>query len=120
MKYTLEQLNQASQKTLAETLGMQIIEASPGKISITMPVSSKVHQPMGLLHGGASVALAETAASMGGWLLVAEENKVVVGQEINANHLRSIKEEVLENKTIKKPYEDINDAYLLYKILSKS
>ncbi|KAB2840462.1 hotdog fold thioesterase [bacterium] len=79
------------QNTMAETLGMELIEAKPGRVVITMPVDPRTHQPYGLLHGGASVALAETAASLGGWLLVAAEGKVVVGQEINANHLRSVR-----------------------------
>jgi len=81
----------AFQNTLAEALGMELIEFSKGRVVIEMPVDSRTHQPMGLLHGGASVALAETAASMGGWYLVAEEGKAVVGQEINANHLRPVK-----------------------------
>jgi len=79
------------QNTMAEALGMELIEAKPGRVVITMPVDRRTHQPYGLLHGGASVALAETAASLGGWLLVADEGKVVVGQEINANHLRSVR-----------------------------
>lgn len=83
--------NEALKNTLAERLGMEIVEAQPGRIVMTMPVDHRTHQPLGLLHGGASVALAETVASIGGWMLVAEEGKVVVGQEINANHLRSAK-----------------------------
>ncbi len=80
----------AFKNTMAETLGMELIEFEKGKVVIEMPVDHRTHQPMGLLHGGASVALAETAASMGGWYLVSEEGKVVVGQEINANHLRPV------------------------------
>jgi len=80
----------AFKNTMAETLGMELIEFEKGKVVIEMPVDHRTHQPMGLLHGGASVALAETAASMGGWYLVADEGKVVVGQEINANHLRPV------------------------------
>ena len=55
-----------------------------------MPVDHRTHQVVGLLHGGASVALAETIASLGGYYLVAPEGLIVVGQEINANHLRSV------------------------------
>ena len=77
--------------TMAEALGMEFLEVSLGKVVLTMPVDPRTHQPLGLLHGGASVALAETAASIGGWYLVMEEGKVVVGQEINANHLRSVR-----------------------------
>jgi 1,4-dihydroxy-2-naphthoyl-CoA hydrolase len=77
--------------TMAEALGMELLEAAPGKVVVTMPVDHRTHQPLGLLHGGASVALAETAASIGGWFLVMKEGKAVVGQEINANHLRSVR-----------------------------
>ena len=77
--------------TMAEALGMELLEVAEGKVILTMPVDARTHQPYGLLHGGASVALAETAASIGGWRLVMEEGKVVVGQEINANHLRSVR-----------------------------
>ena len=81
----------AFKNTMAEALGMELIEFEKGRVVIEMPVDHRTHQPMGLLHGGASVALAETAASMGGWYLVAEEGKAVVGQEINANHIRPVK-----------------------------
>jgi uncharacterized protein (TIGR00369 family) len=77
-------------ETLAETLGMEVIECSEGRLVATMPVDNRTHQPVGLLHGGASVALAETIASIGGYYLVAREGLAVVGQEINANHLRSV------------------------------
>ncbi|MFO1518837.1 MAG: hotdog fold thioesterase [bacterium] len=84
-------LSASFKNTLAETLGMELVEIVPGRVVITMPVDQRTHQPLGLLHGGASVALAETAVSMGGWLLVSKEGKAVVGQEINANHLRSVR-----------------------------
>lgn len=77
--------------TMAETLGMEIVELKPGRVVMSMPVDPRTHQPLGLLHGGASMALAETAASLGGWLLVSDQGKAVVGQEINANHLRSVR-----------------------------
>ena len=56
-----------------------------------MPVDHRTHQPYGLLHGGASVALAETVASVGGMISVMDQGKWVVGLEINANHLKSVK-----------------------------
>jgi len=87
----IKNLNQMSQNTLGETLGMEIVECKKGHVIITMPVDKRHHQPLGLLHGGASVALAETAASIGGMIIVMDEGKVVVGQEINANHIKSIK-----------------------------
>lgn len=84
-------MNQMSKHTLSETLGIKITLCEKGKVIATMPVDKRHHQPLGLLHGGASVALAETVASIGGMVIVMDEGKVVVGQEINANHLRSIK-----------------------------
>lgn len=69
--------------TLMATLGIEITEATPERVVATMTVDSRVHQPYGLLHGGASVALAETVASVGGAVSVGE-GKWVVGLEINA------------------------------------
>lgn len=77
------------EQTLMGTLGIDIIKAEEGKVVATMPVDKRTHQPLGLLHGGASVALAETVASMGGFLLVDSEHEAVVGLEINANHIKS-------------------------------
>ena len=87
----LNQVSEMTKNTLGEALGMKMIKCEKGDVVMTMPVDHRTHQPMGLLHGGASVALAETVASVGGWVLVADEGKVVVGQEINANHLRSMR-----------------------------
>ncbi len=88
-------INSAMKNTLGETLGMRIIECQKGRVVITMPVDHRHHQPAGLLHGGASVALAETAASIGGMLIVMDDGKMVVGQEINANHIRSVREGIV-------------------------
>lgn len=74
--------------TLVQTLGIEFAEVSRQKVVARMPVVARVHQPFGLLHGGASVALAETVASVGAWLNVAEQGQMAVGLEINANHLR--------------------------------
>jgi 1,4-dihydroxy-2-naphthoyl-CoA hydrolase len=79
-------------ETLIKTLEIEILEASPEKVIATMPVTPKVHQPFGLLHGGASVALAETVASFGAFLSVADQGMAAVGLEINANHLRGVRE----------------------------
>lgn len=76
-------------ETLLSTLGIEIIELTKNRVVATMPVTSKVHQPFGLLHGGASVALAETVASTAAWMNVDQSRERVVGLEINANHLRS-------------------------------
>jgi len=75
--------------TLVGTLGIEIGEMTPERVTATMPVNAKTHQPFGLLHGGASVVLAETVASMGTWNLIDQENETAVGLEINANHIRA-------------------------------
>jgi uncharacterized protein (TIGR00369 family) len=77
---------------LAGTLGIRFTRLAPDRVEAEMPVTPAVHQPFGLLHGGASVALAETIASVGGWLTVDPATHAVVGLEINANHLRSLRE----------------------------
>jgi 1,4-dihydroxy-2-naphthoyl-CoA hydrolase len=79
-------------KTLLGSLGIEITELEKGKVVATMPVDDRTRQPFGLLHGGASVALAETVASVGAFELVDKENEVVVGLEINANHIRAKKD----------------------------
>lgn len=75
--------------TLLGSLGIEIKELQKGKVTATMPVDDRTRQPFGLLHGGASVALAETVASVGAFELVDQANEVVVGLEINANHIRA-------------------------------
>lgn len=75
-------------QTLLKTLGIEIVEAGKERVVARMPVTPRLHQPFGLLHGGASVALAETAASAGAWMNVDQAREHVVGIEINANHLR--------------------------------
>jgi uncharacterized protein (TIGR00369 family) len=82
-------------ETLLSTLGIEIVEASKERVVGRMPVGPRVHQPFGLLHGGASVALAETVASTAGWMQVDREKESVVGLEINANHLRGKRDGVL-------------------------
>jgi len=78
--------------TLIEALGIEITHLEKGKVIATMPVDERTKQPFGLLHGGASVALAETVASVGAFELVDKENQAVAGLEINANHVRPITE----------------------------
>ena len=89
-KDTLETRN-----TLLATLEMEMVETTKERVVARMPVTPKVHQPYGLLHGGASVALAETVASLGGVLNVDRTKESVVGLEINANHLRAVRDGVL-------------------------
>ena len=82
-------------ETLLTTLGIEVVETSKERVVLRMPVGPKVHQPFGLLHGGASVALAETAASIAGLMQVDTREEMVVGIEINANHLRGKRDGVV-------------------------
>jgi 1,4-dihydroxy-2-naphthoyl-CoA hydrolase len=87
---TPEILIERARNTLAEHLDIRVIEIGPDYLRATMPVNSHTHQPTGILHGGASVALAETVGSLAANLCVNVEKFVCVGQEINANHLRPV------------------------------
>ncbi|MED3549521.1 hotdog fold thioesterase [Cytobacillus praedii] len=80
------------ENTLIHALGIKITELEKGKVVATMPVDDRTRQPFGLLHGGASVALAETVASIGAFELVDKETESVAGLEINANHVRGKRE----------------------------
>ena len=84
-------LNYMGQNTIAEAIGLELISIEEGEVKGKLPVDSRTHQPYGLLHGGASVVLAETLGSVGSHFLVDSEGKGAVGIEINANHLRSVK-----------------------------
>lgn len=75
-------------ETLDHTLGIEYEEVGPDRVVATMPVGPRVHQPLGYLHGGASVVLAESVASVGATSAAMGEGKVAFGLEINANHLR--------------------------------
>jgi uncharacterized protein (TIGR00369 family) len=70
-------------------LGIEVLELSDDRVVATMPVDERTRQPFGILHGGASIALAETAASLGAAHRIDREKFVAVGQEINGNHLRA-------------------------------
>ena len=84
--------NAFSKNTLMETLEIEYIDAGEDFLVAKMPVNPRIHQPMGLLHGGASVALAESVGSAASMLFVNPEESEIRGIEISANHLRSIKE----------------------------
>jgi 1,4-dihydroxy-2-naphthoyl-CoA hydrolase len=85
----LEKLRAGGTKNLGDTLGIELIELTAARVVATMPVDERTRQPFGILHGGASVALAETIASLGGAMNVDLERFNVVGVEINANHIRA-------------------------------
>lgn len=88
---TLESLNKWAHNTLAEHLSIEFTEIGDDYLEARMPVDNRTRQPFGLLHGGASVALAETLGSVAASLCV-DSSKFCVGLEINANHVRGIRE----------------------------
>jgi 1,4-dihydroxy-2-naphthoyl-CoA hydrolase len=75
--------------TMFETLGIQIVELNPDRVILDMPIGPAVHQPMGVLHGGASATLAESAASLGAFANCEPGAQYAVGIELNISHLRS-------------------------------
>lgn len=85
----IQYCNSISKNTLMETLNIKFIDAGPDYLTATMPVNPSVHQPMGLLHGGASVALAESVGSAASLILINGEHSEVRGIEISANHLKA-------------------------------
>ena len=95
---TLEALNKLSRKTLAEHLSMEFTAIGDDFIEARMPVDHRTHQPLGLLHGGASVALAETLGSVAATCCIDTTKQFCVGLEINANHLRSVKDGFVKGK----------------------
>lgn len=89
--YTLEQVRARGKNTMVEHIGIEITELGENHLSGTMPVDHRTVQPMGILHGGASVALAETLGSLAANFVVDNEKFYCVGLDINANHIRSAK-----------------------------
>lgn len=83
------------EETIMGVLGIELTEQSAERIVATMPVHAATHQPFGLLHGGASVVLAETVASFGTWHAIDQQKEIAVGLEINANHIRGKKDGVV-------------------------
>lgn len=83
--------NTFAPNTMVEHLCIRFHVDEQGRLCAAMPVDARVHQPAGLLHGGATAALAESLGSMGSWLLVDREKHAVVGVEINANHLKGVR-----------------------------
>lgn len=88
---TLDQFNALNRDTMMQAIGIVFTEVGDDFLRATMPVDARTHQPYGLLHGGASVALAETLGSAAGMMLVDPAREIVVGIEINANHVRGVK-----------------------------
>lgn len=95
---TLETMNAHSKGTMMEHLGIVYTEIGPDYLCGSMPVDHRTKQPAGLLHGGASAALAETLGSMGSMSIIDPEKQSIVGIEINANHIRSMREGYVHGK----------------------
>jgi len=89
---TLEMLNKMSVNTMLQHLGIQFTKVGDGTIEARMPVDHRTHQPFGILHGGASVALAETLGSVAAMCCLDPTAQFCVGLDINANHIKSVKE----------------------------
>jgi uncharacterized protein (TIGR00369 family) len=89
--YTLEEVQQRGMGTMVEHIGITITELGDNFLKGTMPVDHRTVQPMNILHGGASVALAETLGSLAANLVVDSSRKYCVGLDINANHIRAAK-----------------------------
>jgi len=87
----IEEINRFNKNTLMEVLGIECVELGEDYIVSRMPVDSRTHQPMGLLHGGASAALIESIGSMGSTLLIDLSKEAPVGLEINANHVSGVR-----------------------------
>jgi 1,4-dihydroxy-2-naphthoyl-CoA hydrolase len=92
---SLRELREGGNRGLAETLGIELTELSPEKVVATMPVDERTRQPFGILHGGASVALSETVASIAALLNIDRATEVAMGLEINANHIRAKSEGIV-------------------------
>ena len=88
----LAKLNQSSANTLMQTLGIEYTDVGEGFLEATLPVGPAVHQPMGILHGGATAALAESVGSAASALLLNLETHYPVGLELSINHIRSMRE----------------------------
>lgn len=88
---SIDLLNSMSANTMVQHLGIQFIEVGHDYLVAQMPVDERTHQPMGMLHGGASVALAETMGSVAAHCVIDREKQFCVGLEINANHIKSVR-----------------------------
>ncbi len=87
----VEKLLASNRKNMGDALGIEFQLFSKNEMRAAMPVNENTIQPFGILHGGASVALAETLASIGAYLNLTDPNKTAVGLEINANHIKSVR-----------------------------
>ena len=93
-KFSFEDIERRSKNTLPAHLGIRVTEIGDDYVKATMPVNDRTRQPLGLLHGGASVALAESVGSLGAHMTL-EPGFACVGMEINANHIRSVRQGIV-------------------------
>ncbi|GAC1423227.1 MAG: hotdog fold thioesterase [Flavisolibacter sp.] len=100
--YNLQNAPIRVENTMMEHLGIEITQIGPDFLEGTMPVDKRTCQPMGILHGGASVSLAETLGSLAAYLVINPETKICVGLDINANHIRSVSQGMV--KGIARPF----------------
>jgi 1,4-dihydroxy-2-naphthoyl-CoA hydrolase len=98
-RITVEELNKLSRNTLSEQIGIEFTSVGPDYLEARMPVDHRTHQPFGLLHGGASVALAETMGSVAAMCCVDTDKQFCVGLDINANHLRGVRSGYVTGRT---------------------
>lgn len=91
IKEKAERMFSEGRKTMGEALGIEYRKLSRDEMIAEMPVNENTIQPFGILHGGASVALAETLSSMGAWLNLDSDDYTAVGLEINANHIKTVR-----------------------------
>ncbi|MFD2202508.1 hotdog fold thioesterase [Shivajiella indica] len=96
---SLEEINSWGKNTMTDFLEIRFTHIGDDYLEATMPVSPKTKQPLGLLHGGANIVLAETLGSVAATLTVNQKNQFCVGLEINANHLKSVKEGLVRGIT---------------------
>jgi 1,4-dihydroxy-2-naphthoyl-CoA hydrolase len=90
-EYSVEELNGRPKGHIGDLIGIEFTEIGTDFISARMPVNEKTHQPYGILHGGASVVLAESLGSVASNMIIDSEKYIGVGLEVNANHLRPVK-----------------------------
>ena len=100
--FTIEEVNARGHQTLAEYLGIRFVTVDDNSLTAVMPVNERTMQPIGILHGGANVVLAETIASTAANAVVDLQKYYCVGLEINANHIRSVREGHV--KGVARPY----------------
>jgi 1,4-dihydroxy-2-naphthoyl-CoA hydrolase len=108
---TLQALQEFCNNTMVSHLGIEFLEIGHDFISARMPVDYRTIQPMGLLHGGASVALAETLGSIAGNMVLENENQYCVGVSINANHIKSAKSGYVYGKALPVQLSSFNQVW---------